>query len=248
MEKENSEIAAAMMKIQSELPAIKRNQVNPFTGTNYAGLDDIMAKLKPLLIDNGLVLIQNPISKQDGDQYSIGIETIIMNLKGDSLKFGPLFMELEQGKKMNMAQSAGSIITYAKRYTISAIFGIVTDEDTDGVQQPKQLKQSNQSQQGNQSKSTITAAPAELIERVKDGAKAICKLTNNQTNDYYHSVLADAQQAAGYQQLNKATAPQAEKAIQFLAAMYCQLEKQQGVDQVLDRAEQQSKVAWGQHR
>jgi hypothetical protein len=38
----------------------------------------------------------------------------------------------------NIAQSAGSIITYLRRYSLSAMLGIYADEDTDGEKQTQQ--------------------------------------------------------------------------------------------------------------
>lgn len=244
----NDNLAKALINVQKNLKPVPRTQVNPFAGTKYASLDDIMTVLRPLLAENGLALVQDPVTKKEEDSVSIGINTLLIHSSGEQMSFGPLFMILEKGAKMNMAQSAGSVITYAKRYAISAIFGIVTDDDTDGVQRSQQSYAHKQTkkQSHQQSKPTEVTASKELINRIKDGAKAICKITNNQTNEYYHSVLNDAQKATGYQQLDKATTQQAEKAIQFITAMYHQIEKQQGLDQAKQQAEQQSQVQWGQ--
>jgi hypothetical protein len=42
-------------------------------------------------------------------------------------------MPQEEMRGMNMNQSMGASITYARRYTLTAILGLATDEDTDGV-------------------------------------------------------------------------------------------------------------------
>ena len=244
----NENIAKALINVQKNLKPVPRTQENPFAGTKYASLDDIMTVLRPLLVENSLALVQDPVTKKEEDSVSIGINTLLIHSSGEQISFGPLFMILEKGAKMNMAQSAGSVITYAKRYAISAIFGIVTDDDTDGVQRSQQSYEHKQTkkQSQQQSKPAEVTTSKELINRIKDGAKAICKITNNQTNEYYHSVLNDAQKSAGYQQLDKATTKQADKAIQFITAMYHQIEKQQGLDQAKQQAEQQSQVQWGQ--
>jgi hypothetical protein len=79
---------------------------------------------------------------------------------------------------MNMAQSAGSIITYAKRYSISAILGIATGDDTDGVhdvptQNGNNVQQQPQNDFGNQR--------GELLARIQ--AVAVAK-NGNPENTY----------------------------------------------------------------
>lgn len=127
-------IIPAFIKAQSQLKPISKDRENPFANSKYTTLDKILETILPILTENGLALTQKPITEQTETGMKVGIETTIFHSSGEFLKYEPFFMELEKGSKMNMSQSAGSVFTYAKRYAVSAIFGISTDEDTDGVQ------------------------------------------------------------------------------------------------------------------
>lgn len=133
-------IVKAMVKVQGELKAVKKDRDNEFNNSKYATLDAILAELLPKLSENEIAMTQSPVFEEAGSgAMRIGVETHLIHSSGEWFLYPPFFMELEKGAKMNMAQSAGSIITYAKRYAISAIFGISTDEDKDGVQ-PKPME------------------------------------------------------------------------------------------------------------
>lgn len=144
-----SAIVKAMVQVQSELKTVKKDRVNPFAENKYATLDAILEELLPNLSKHEIVLTQAPVFEPaENGAIRIGVETHLMHSSGEWFCYPPFFMQLEKGSKMNMAQSAGSVITYAKRYAISAIFGISTGDDVDGVQpqEPEGKKQ----QQGNQ--------------------------------------------------------------------------------------------------
>lgn len=133
-------IVKAMVKVQGDLKAVKKDRDNEFNNSKYATLDAILAELLPKLSENEIAMTQSPVFEESGrGSMLIGVETHLIHSSGEWFLYPPFFMELEKGAKMNMAQSAGSIITYAKRYAISAIFGISTDEDKDGVQ-PKPVE------------------------------------------------------------------------------------------------------------
>lgn len=142
-------IVKAMVLVQSELKTVRKDRKNPFAENMYATLDAILEELLPKLNKHEIVLTQSPIFEiAENGNMRIGVETHLMHSSGEWFRYPPFFMQLEKGAKMNMAQSAGSVITYAKRYAVSAIFGISTGDDVDGVQ-PQQLEE-NKQQQGNQ--------------------------------------------------------------------------------------------------
>src|SRR5690625_4401905 len=53
-----------------------------------------------------------------------------MHESGEFIEYDPVFMQAEK----QTPQGAGALITYLKRYTLSAIFGITSDQDDDGNQ------------------------------------------------------------------------------------------------------------------
>lgn len=128
------EIASSMVKVQGEIKPIEKSVDNPITHSKYTPLDKIMEYLMPIVTKNGLTITQYPVSKEG----QVGVETLLMHESGEWIEFEPFFMDISENKRMTSAQEAGSIVTYAKRYSISAIFGLVSDEDKDGNSKPKE--------------------------------------------------------------------------------------------------------------
>jgi hypothetical protein len=64
----------------------------------------------------------------------------LFNAEGETIT-SKLTLSTEILKGMNANQSMGAAITYARRYTLTAILGLVTDDDTDGVVNTPKTKQ-----------------------------------------------------------------------------------------------------------
>ena len=73
----------------------------------------------------GISFMQFASSDETG---SIEVATLVMHSTGEYIEFPPVIMKPESNKP----QAVGSAITYAKRYALSAIFGITSDKDDDG--------------------------------------------------------------------------------------------------------------------
>src|SRR5690625_1713070 len=56
-----------------------------------------------------------------------------MHESGEWIEFPPVFFEAEK----QTPQGYGALITYIKRYSLSAIFGITSDQDDDGNESSK---------------------------------------------------------------------------------------------------------------
>jgi hypothetical protein len=126
-------LLGAFIKAQSEFPSIPKNHTNPFTKSKYADLSDIISTVRPVLNKNGLGLEQHIISEENGELL---VETVIFNDKGEERSSGMLAFFIGQGG--NQFQTKGTAITYARRYTLCALLGIVADDDTDA--ELKQVK------------------------------------------------------------------------------------------------------------
>lgn len=130
-----NEIATVYSKMQSEIrDAIKDNEVIVKTksgGTykyDYADLACVLNIAREYLPKNDLSFAQFP--SKSINKNEIIIETIIMHKSGQYFLF-KYSMPIQYSDKMSMAQSVGCIITYARRYALSAAIGI-TQTDTDG--------------------------------------------------------------------------------------------------------------------
>ena len=122
-----NELAAALSAAQGELRPAPMNSVNPFLKNRYADIGAIIEVAKPVLCKHGLAVTQ----LVTGDGKYIGVETILLHSSGQWLsETVSLFVSDEKGK--SDAQVAGSIITYMRRYALSAVLGMYADEDADG--------------------------------------------------------------------------------------------------------------------
>lgn len=113
----------ALAKAQKNFKPAELDRVNPHFKSKYASLASVQEVYRDALSDNGLCIIQNVIFK-DNSYY---LQSILAHSSGQSIQNE--FKLLVTGGNM---QSLGSAITYAKRYSISALIGIVADEDDDG--------------------------------------------------------------------------------------------------------------------
>jgi len=123
-------IAAALVKAQLEMTTPKKGSVNPFFKNRYADLNDVLYAVVPALNNNGIVLLQ-PLVFIEGKNF---VKTVLMHESGETFEsYAEIFC-----KNQNDAQAYGSGITYARRYALSSICGIGSeDDDAQKAVQPK---------------------------------------------------------------------------------------------------------------
>lgn len=115
---------SALSDFQKECPAINKGAKG--YGYKYADLPSIMEVINPLLKKHKLVISQ-PL---DGR----AIMTKLVHIPTGEIEFSRI--EIPEGvslKGMNQFQVDGSAITYYRRYALSSLLGIVTDDDTDAA-------------------------------------------------------------------------------------------------------------------
>jgi len=124
-------IAVAMAKVTAEIQNPTRNQ-NGY-GYKYATLDSILEKVRPVLAKNGLSILQS----QEIQESSVVVTTLLMHTSGEWIetRAEAPFTTL---KGMNDYQSLGAGITYLRRYAISSLLNIASEEDTDANATSKQ--------------------------------------------------------------------------------------------------------------
>lgn len=123
---EINELANALCVAQGIMGAALKDSKNPHFGSDFASLEAIAAVIKQPLADNGLSVIQFPISDESG----VGIVTRIMHISGQWIEEKWTMPSVKAGP-----QQYGSLITYFRRYSLAAIFGIPqTDKDASDMQ------------------------------------------------------------------------------------------------------------------
>lgn len=147
-----NELAAALSKAQGEMQAAIKDKVNPFFKSSYADLGSVWDAARPVLSKYGLCVMQTTEMTQDGTR--IIMVTTLAHTSGQWMKS---FLPLNPAK--NDSQGVGAALTYLRRYSLSAIVGVVCDEDDDGEtavgrgkqeqkQNPPQTPPQQQNQQG----------------------------------------------------------------------------------------------------
>lgn len=118
--KEIDQISTALCQAQYDFSAAKKDSANPFFKSKYADLASVQAAAKESLHTNSLVYTQLPYNFQD----MVGVKTILLHKSGQWIK-SELLLPLDK----KTPQAAGSVITYARRYSLAAILGIPQEDD-----------------------------------------------------------------------------------------------------------------------
>lgn len=121
-------LAGALALAQAEMPDVKKNAVNPFLKNKYADLGAVIETSRPYLAKNGLSISQFPTSEAD----KIGVTSILMHTSGEYIE-DTIYISTSDSKGLSVAQSAGVVISYLRRYGWTSILGMYAEEDTDGA-------------------------------------------------------------------------------------------------------------------
>jgi hypothetical protein len=116
-------LAGALAKAQGELENPSFDSQNPHFKNKYASLAAVRDAVFPALAKQGLSIVQLIGHREGG----ITCDTVLMHASGQWIS-ETLYMPSSKQD----AQGFGSAITYARRYSLMAICGVVGDEDDDG--------------------------------------------------------------------------------------------------------------------
>jgi hypothetical protein len=129
-----------LLKAQEEINKIDIKRSKEAYKYWYAPLESFLPEVINVLNKYELALIQKVTSVQDNPRL-IRVNTLVIDCKEGSETFGTsvvgdveTYLPIQNvSEKANLTQECGAAITYAKRYAISALFGITVDEDTDAA-------------------------------------------------------------------------------------------------------------------
>ena len=127
------ELAAALVKAQASMGGAVKGKDNDYFSSTYADLTSIIKVIKKPFEENGLSYTQFPVTSSGGK--GLGVVTMLMHTSGEWLQsefFLP--MKLTQKNPNGDPQTAGSAITYARRYALQAMAGIpAVDDDAEAA-------------------------------------------------------------------------------------------------------------------
>ena len=130
-------IAAALVAAQKNIgKAIKDSQGYTY---KYADLEEVIDTVKIPLLEQGIVIMQCPETKfNENGKAVVTVKTILLHTSGEAVE-----NKATVTAQKTDAQSIGSAITYARRYSLQAILCLATADD-DGVAACQNGKQTQQ--------------------------------------------------------------------------------------------------------
>ncbi len=142
----------------------------------YTDLGGVLDAIKPHFKENGLAVTQSAGTELTNNQLFVVVKTRINHSSGEWMESNPLTVMAN-----NSIQEMGGQITYLKRYSLSAMLGISTEEDDDanGSFGNQVTYQQNKSQQ------TQEIGKAVLLAKFKQGGG-----TGEQFDDWYAKQVA----------------------------------------------------------
>lgn len=143
----------ALLAFQAEAPTIQKDALNPHFKNKYVSLDKLMENVLPILSKHGLVWITQPGRYEEGLAPCLEYRLVHADSGEELLGSMPLMLTKQD------PQGQGSAITYARRYSLMAVLGLVANDDDDA----------NAASRSNKRQQKDSSAPRVLTdeERVK---------------------------------------------------------------------------------
>lgn len=120
-----AEMFADYAKYFGEVTNPWNTMTNAFLKNKYAPLNEVLNTVRPVLAENGFSVIQTPKVDEKGD---VLVQTILMHKSGAMISFPSLKSKAVKAD----IQGLGAAITYLRRFAISSILGVASENDDDG--------------------------------------------------------------------------------------------------------------------
>lgn len=145
-----TELALALINVQKKMVPAAKDGKNPFTKSNYATLNSVMESCRDILLDHGIWLTQLPVpAPSELGQGYLGLLTKLTHAKTGQWQASLTVIPLPKSDPQGM----GSAITYARRYALTSMLGMITeDDDAESAKEPKATSARARTQQANHSR------------------------------------------------------------------------------------------------
>lgn len=114
-------LAAALVQFQGQVEGAKKTAVNPHLKNKYADLASIWEAIREPLSAAGLSVVQLPAPSDAG---TLKLRTRLIHASGEWLE-----SEIQMPLAKSDPQGYGSALTYARRYSLAAMLGIIQEDD-----------------------------------------------------------------------------------------------------------------------
>lgn len=126
-------LSEALAKAQGEMKPASFDPQNPHFRSKYATLASIMEACRAALSQNQIAVIQGTSVIED----RVIVTTMLVHASGEFISD-----QLSMNIQKDSPQAIGSAITYARRYSLASLAGVVSDEDDDAeAAMPKETAQ-----------------------------------------------------------------------------------------------------------
>lgn len=121
-----NELALALIDVQKQMSPAAKDAKNPFIGNNYATLNSVMMSCRDILLAHGIWLTQLPVPApiELGPGY-LGLLTKLTHAESGQWQSSLTVIPLPKSDPQGM----GSAITYARRYALTSMLGMITEDD-----------------------------------------------------------------------------------------------------------------------
>lgn len=130
------------MNVQKLINVIAKLQVgkdhkNQFGGYSYRNAEDILAGLKPLMVEYGVLVLISDTIEMVGDRYYVKATVKVYDTEDGSLlaENSAYAREAAMKKGMDEAQITGSASSYARKYALAGMFNLSPAADPDELEQ-----------------------------------------------------------------------------------------------------------------
>ena len=182
---DTTKLAKALLNVQRQLLPAAKDATNPFTKSKYATLNSVMAASREALLENGIWMCQCPVPVDTPG--AIGLMTKLTHTESGQWQSSLAVVPLPKADPQGM----GSAITYARRYALTAMLGLVTEDDDGeaacGRKCGSSRAQSPRKQVGNRQRAAQEPAELPTLEGVtyqrvsaQDGRECIVASGNTQ--------------------------------------------------------------------
>lgn len=121
-----TDLAQALIEVQKQMVPATKDGNNPFTKSNYATLNSVMESCRDILLKHGIWLTQLPVPAPiELGRGHIGLLTKLTHAKTGQWQSSFTVVPLPKADPQGM----GSAITYSRRYALTAMLGMVTEDD-----------------------------------------------------------------------------------------------------------------------
>ena len=163
-----TEINKALNNFHKEVKQPFKDKNNPFYKSKYVPLENVAEAIDKTSTKFGLTYTQYPVSNEKGE---VGVATMLHHESGEYMEYPPLMVKPEK----NTPQGVGSAITYSRRYSLSTVFGITSDQDDDGNEASGKRSNQNNQRQNHKQNNTPKMASSRTIGTLK---QQIINITN----------------------------------------------------------------------